>query len=359
MAWLPMCGELRSFSNSVNWEPMFILYCRRSMIKDYRLASEINRMAGEVNNVVVVKDQFLEELDSLGVRPVPVKMAEFLREIQMRDKETVVKLHILEREMELNARKKNLFIQKLKGVILGRPTYGWLKRLKENHAEDLEQLEILNVLVARTVNSSFVLNQKLGSLRLSWKSVRLAIFWDGSFPASASLDACFPWKVVLLVVTAIVELSFTTGSISAAVSVLPLPFVVDSLSDFWKDMVETIVFAVCSMMSCGVLHPKCKEESQWQHYLDHSIAEDLRLAGEINALCAGLTAVIDERENFFDELNVLVGRSVPEKMVEFMRGVQDKDIPNMIKLQILGREFKLRAQEKNLFIKKLKGNMDF
>ncbi|GJY08383.1 hypothetical protein Tco_0375437, partial [Tanacetum coccineum] len=89
-----------------------------SMIKDYRLASEINRMAGEVNNVVVVKDQFLEELDSLGVRPVPVKLAEFLREIQMRDKETVAKLHILEREMELNARKKNLFIQKLKGVIL-------------------------------------------------------------------------------------------------------------------------------------------------------------------------------------------------------------------------------------------------
>ncbi|GJY22052.1 hypothetical protein Tco_0394618 [Tanacetum coccineum] len=118
MAWLPMCGELRSSSNSVYWEPMFILYCRRSMIEDYRLASEINRVAREVNNVVVVKDQFLEELDSLGVLPMPAKMAEFLREIQMRDKETVAKLHILEREIELNARKKNLFIQKLKGVIL-------------------------------------------------------------------------------------------------------------------------------------------------------------------------------------------------------------------------------------------------
>ncbi|GKG58080.1 hypothetical protein Tco_0589691, partial [Tanacetum coccineum] len=75
------------------------------MGEDYRLASEINRVAVEVNNVVIKKDRFLEELDSLGVRHVPVKMAEFLREIQAKDKETVEKLQILEREMELNALK--------------------------------------------------------------------------------------------------------------------------------------------------------------------------------------------------------------------------------------------------------------
>ncbi|GJZ50892.1 hypothetical protein Tco_0605407 [Tanacetum coccineum] len=61
----------------------------RSMVDDYRLAGVINRVAIEVNNVVMQKDQFLEELDSLGV---PVKMAEFLREIQAKDKETVKKL---------------------------------------------------------------------------------------------------------------------------------------------------------------------------------------------------------------------------------------------------------------------------
>nr|GFC55870.1 hypothetical protein [Tanacetum cinerariifolium] len=82
---LPMCSELRSTSNYVHWEPMFILYCQR--------------------------DQFLKELDSLGVRHVPSKMAEFLREIQMRDKETVAKLQILVAEKELNARKKYEFIQ--------------------------------------------------------------------------------------------------------------------------------------------------------------------------------------------------------------------------------------------------------
>ncbi|GJT75983.1 hypothetical protein Tco_1042708 [Tanacetum coccineum] len=117
MAWLPMCGELRSTSNSVHWEPMFILYCQRSVCEDYRLAGLINRAATEVNNTIMVRDQFLEELDSLGVRHVPSKLAEFLREIQMRDKETVAKLQVLVAEMELNARKKDEFIQKLKGLM--------------------------------------------------------------------------------------------------------------------------------------------------------------------------------------------------------------------------------------------------
>ncbi|GJV45251.1 hypothetical protein Tco_1429787 [Tanacetum coccineum] len=184
MVGLPRCHKLRRSCCSKEWEDMFILYCRRavvedsslaseinglyagltahieereyfideldnvsdifvpekmakigivvlihccyedevyrywSMVDDYRLVSEINRAAIEVNNVVMQKDQFLEELDSLGTRHVPVKMAEFLREIQAKDKETVEKLQILEREMELNARKKELFIEKRKGVVL-------------------------------------------------------------------------------------------------------------------------------------------------------------------------------------------------------------------------------------------------
>ncbi|GKA87188.1 hypothetical protein Tco_0808899 [Tanacetum coccineum] len=85
----------------------------------------------------------------------------------------------------------------------------------------------------------------------------------------------------------------------------------------------------------------------------------LRLAREINGLCAGLTAVIEEREQFSDELDILVDRFIPRKMVEFMRETQSKDTEKLMKMQILGREFELRAWEKNLFIKKLKGNMDY
>ncbi|GKA33002.1 hypothetical protein Tco_0719369 [Tanacetum coccineum] len=92
---------------------------------------------------------------------------------------------------------------------------------------------------------------------------------------------------------------------------------------------------------------------------EKEITEDLRLAREINALCARVTAIVDEREMFVDELDMLAGKHVPDKMVEFMKQVQGKDIPNLMKLQILKREFELRAQEKGIFIKKLKGNLDF
>ncbi|GKC82274.1 hypothetical protein Tco_1137991 [Tanacetum coccineum] len=113
MAWLPICGELRRTSNSVKWEPMFVLYCQRSLTEDYRLAREITRVSGEVNNVVIARAQFLDELDSLGTRHVPAKMAEFFHEIQMKDCEIVDKLQILAREMELNARKKNCSLRSL------------------------------------------------------------------------------------------------------------------------------------------------------------------------------------------------------------------------------------------------------
>ncbi|GJX74497.1 hypothetical protein Tco_0313092 [Tanacetum coccineum] len=73
------------------------------------------------------------------------------------------------------------------------------------------------------------------------------------------------------------------------------------------------------------------------------ITEDLRLAREINALCARVTVIVDQREMFVDELDMLAGRHVPDKMGDFMNQVQGKDIPNLIKLQILRREFELRA----------------
>ncbi|GJY06789.1 hypothetical protein Tco_0373843 [Tanacetum coccineum] len=94
-------------------------------------------------------------------------------------------------------------------------------------------------------------------------------------------------------------------------------------------------------------------------YYCKAISKDQRLAREINALCMGLTAIMEERDNFIDELDVLAGRFVSEKTTEFMKESQDKDTQNLMKLQILGREVELRAAKKNIFIEKLKGNMDY
>nr|GEW66726.1 hypothetical protein [Tanacetum cinerariifolium] len=88
-----------------------------SVVEDYRLAREINRVTVEVQNVVSVRAEFIEELDSLGVRHVPPKLAKFLKQIQRKDQETMTQLQILEREMEFNASKKELLIKKLEGLV--------------------------------------------------------------------------------------------------------------------------------------------------------------------------------------------------------------------------------------------------
>ncbi|GKG56392.1 hypothetical protein Tco_0579716, partial [Tanacetum coccineum] len=77
----------------------------------------INSAAMEVDNVVNRRASFIEELESLGVCHVPGNFVEFLKEIQAKHRETMMNLQILVREMELNASKKELFIQKLKGMM--------------------------------------------------------------------------------------------------------------------------------------------------------------------------------------------------------------------------------------------------
>nr|GEW53224.1 hypothetical protein [Tanacetum cinerariifolium] len=104
--------------------------------------------------------------------------------------------------------------------------------------------------------------------------------------------------------------------------------------------------------ACGYFVVMCILEGESQ-------GNDARLARQINALCDTLTNVIDERWTFVGELDMLAYKFVPGKMTEFMKETQDKDIPNLMKLQILGREFELRAREMDLFIQKLKGNMNY
>ncbi|GJV43474.1 hypothetical protein Tco_1428010 [Tanacetum coccineum] len=91
----------------------------------------------------------------------------------------------------------------------------------------------------------------------------------------------------------------------------------------------------------------------------HIQLKDVRLAREINALCMRLTAIVDERVNFVNELDMLEPKLVPGKMAEFMTEIQDKDIRNLMKLQIIRGEFKLSVRENDIFIEKLKGNMDY
>ncbi|GJR34363.1 hypothetical protein Tco_1210047 [Tanacetum coccineum] len=92
---------------------------------------------------------------------------------------------------------------------------------------------------------------------------------------------------------------------------------------------------MAALPRCDELHRAVnspKWEAMFILYCRRAINKDLRLAREINAFCTGLTTIIDETENFINELDVLAGKSVLEKMVEFVKETQGKDIPNFMKL---------------------------
>nr|GEV81282.1 hypothetical protein [Tanacetum cinerariifolium] len=79
-------------------------------------------------------------------------------------------------------------------------------------------------------------------------------------------------------------------------------------------------------------------EPQFIYYCERSKLDDTMLERQINTLY-DMTNVIDERWSFIRELEMLAYKFVPGKMAEFMKTMQDKDILNLMKLQILGREF--------------------
>ncbi|GJX65223.1 hypothetical protein Tco_0299566 [Tanacetum coccineum] len=81
---------------------------------------------------------------------------------------------------------------------------------------------------------------------------------------------------------------------------------------------------ICDELRISVNSPDWEPQFILRYHRE--INEDLRLAREINALCARATVIVDERESFVDELDMRAGRPVPGKGV---------------------------------FIEKLKGNMDF
>nr|GEX72067.1 hypothetical protein [Tanacetum cinerariifolium] len=75
-------AELREAAQSNNWVEMLVLYCWRSVDKDFKVAG---------------------------------KTSEFLKETQEKDDERLQQLKALARETEARAREKCIFIEKLKG----------------------------------------------------------------------------------------------------------------------------------------------------------------------------------------------------------------------------------------------------
>ncbi|GKC30003.1 hypothetical protein Tco_1037297 [Tanacetum coccineum] len=131
-----------------------------------------------------------------------------------------------------------------------------------------------------------------------------------------------------------------------------------------EDISPTILEAAKTLSmvaSQGVSKEKSTNKGKRYRRRARSVAKNINIgldvptgSSMINVLCDNLTTVIDRRWSFVRELDLVAYKFMPRKMAEFMKETQDKHILNLMKLQILGREFELRACEKDIFIEKLK-----
>ncbi|GKE28448.1 hypothetical protein Tco_1443832, partial [Tanacetum coccineum] len=88
--------------------------------------------------------------------------------------------------------------------------------------------------------------------------------------------------------------------------------------------------------------------------------DDLRMARMINNVSVMLSAVIEEYQLFTQELEASLGWVVNKDMsIEYMQELVQRDEEMVQRLQALEREVEERADEKMLFIEKLKGNVPF
>ena len=82
------------------------------------------------------------------------------------------------------------------------------------------------------------------------------------------------------------------------------------------------------------------------------------MARQINSLCVRLVATITERGRLIQELET-VDNLFADKMVEHLKALQTKDDQKVEHMVTMTTELDLSARDKDVFVMKLKGLIDF
>ena len=93
-------------------------------------------------------------------------------------------------------------------------------------------------------------------------------------------------------------------------------------------------------------------------YCHQASLEDIQMAREVNAVCVKLVGIITERGRFIEELES-VDNFFVNKTVEHLRELQIKDDQKVDHMVIMTEALDLSAHDKDVFVMKLKGVMDF
>nr|GEX06195.1 hypothetical protein [Tanacetum cinerariifolium] len=450
----PVITELRYNAESSDWTDVLSCFCQKAATEDRRFATQLHMLREEMANVCEKRRNFVIELSSMRRIIVTGKATEFVFDIVGKDEAEMAQLHELERQMELRALEKELFIQKLvrnMPDVVSRNqmnAHGGCCMLTCELARAANSNDIrdqLSVLFMREVNDQFekmhdycILSdelredvrkrdayiedlqmfqmfdssdevrksvemmkgmqvddmQKTSRLLLMAEEVQNKVYEKNFLIIKASVEIFLQKLALVLLLLQRLNYLFLlaavqrdSGEVSKDVArvkeytgvacglkiamrrreecirelkTLGVVKTVRFMEGMQQDDMEKCDRSLLLMKEMEVkAREKSRMEPQFILRCRKEIAEDVRLAREINALCARVIAIVDERESFVNELDILMGRSVSGKMAEFMKQIQGKDIPNLMKLQILEQEFELRAREKDIFIEKLRGNIDF
>nr|GEV12931.1 hypothetical protein [Tanacetum cinerariifolium] len=109
----PMITELRSIVGSSDWTEVLRYFCRMAAAEDRRFAMQMNLVRQEVADVCEYKRNLSDELCSVKSVIAPMKAYELLNDTLRKDEAKMAQLRELERQLELRALEKELFIQKL------------------------------------------------------------------------------------------------------------------------------------------------------------------------------------------------------------------------------------------------------
>nr|GEV65693.1 hypothetical protein [Tanacetum cinerariifolium] len=276
-------------------------------------------------------------------RFVPEKTVEFLKKIQGKGTKKWMKLRILGKEFELRDQDKNFFIKKLKGNLeflnvevlkFSFFGYGWfLDMIKVFETAKLGvPVECKKLALTHVAAYFFPLHGNICHL-LFWAGIVETIicaFYSmmscGGVPAECICSSvindvvelsshaiqwnnCYEFDYTLIERAKQQKQGVKNGVVAEVWGV--------ARTCWWTGGGECMCFAskaykrelISALPRCDGLR-RAVNSPDWEPvfilYFRRSISEDLSLAREIKALCVGLTVVINERENFVDELNVLV-----------------------------------------------------
>ncbi|GJX78230.1 hypothetical protein Tco_0325041 [Tanacetum coccineum] len=109
----PMIIELRYIVGSSDWTEVLRYFCRRAAAEDRRFAMRMNLLRQEIADVCEYRRNLADELCSVRSVIVAVKAVELLNDTLMKDEAKMAQLRELERQLELRALEKELFMQKL------------------------------------------------------------------------------------------------------------------------------------------------------------------------------------------------------------------------------------------------------